>query len=65
LRHGVISLYSYKIVDKVILSTVSNTGIYYSGDKFGTHEAECIPFQTHYFSGNVVEPEIEIWPVDL
>jgi hypothetical protein len=32
----VISLYSFKIVDKEILRTVSNTDIYCSSDKVGT-----------------------------
>jgi hypothetical protein len=36
-RDAVISLYSSKIVEKKeILSTVSNSGIYYSSDKVGT-----------------------------
>jgi hypothetical protein len=30
-----------------------------------THEAEWSPFQTHYFSENLVAPEIEPWPLDL
>jgi hypothetical protein len=30
-----------------------------------THEAECTPFQTHYFSENLVAPGIEPGPLDL
>jgi hypothetical protein len=30
-----------------------------------SHEAEWTPFQTHYFSENVVEPGIEPGPLDL
>jgi hypothetical protein len=30
-----------------------------------THEAEWTPFQTHYFSGNLVVPGIEPGPPDL
>jgi hypothetical protein len=30
-----------------------------------THEAEWTPFQTHYFSENLVAPGIEPWPLDL
>jgi hypothetical protein len=30
-----------------------------------THEAEWTPFQTHYFSGNLVVPGIEPEPLDL
>jgi hypothetical protein len=30
-----------------------------------THEAEWTPFQTHYFSENLVVPEIEAGPLDL
>jgi hypothetical protein len=30
-----------------------------------THEAEWIPFQTHYFSENLVQPGIESGPLDL
>jgi hypothetical protein len=30
-----------------------------------THEAEWTPFQTHYFSENVVAPGIEAGPLDL
>jgi hypothetical protein len=30
-----------------------------------THEAECTPFQTHYFSENLVVPGIELGPPDL
>jgi hypothetical protein len=29
------------------------------------HEAEWTPFQTHYFSENLVAPEIEPGPLDL
>jgi hypothetical protein len=29
------------------------------------HEAEWTPFQTHFFSGNLVEPEIDPGPLDL
>jgi hypothetical protein len=29
------------------------------------HEAEWTPFQTHYFSGNLVSPGIEPGPLDL
>jgi hypothetical protein len=29
------------------------------------HEAEWIPFQTHYFSENLVAPGIEPGPLDL
>jgi hypothetical protein len=32
---------------------------------FSTHEAEWIPFQTHYFSENLVAPGIEHRPLDL
>jgi hypothetical protein len=28
-------------------------------------EAKCTPFQTHYFSENLVVPEIEPGPLDL
>jgi hypothetical protein len=35
-RDRAISLYSFKIVDKDILGTVSNIGIYCSSDKVGT-----------------------------
>jgi hypothetical protein len=30
-----------------------------------THDAEWTPFQTHYFSGNLVAPGIEPGPLDL
>jgi hypothetical protein len=30
-----------------------------------THEAQSIPFQTQYFSENLVAPEIEFCPLDL
>jgi hypothetical protein len=30
-----------------------------------THEAEWTPFQTHYFSENLVAPGIELGPLDL
>jgi hypothetical protein len=30
-----------------------------------THEAEWSPSQTHYFSENLVAPEIELVPLDL
>jgi hypothetical protein len=30
-----------------------------------THEAEWTPFQSHYFSENLVVPEIEPGPLDL
>jgi hypothetical protein len=30
-----------------------------------THEAEWTPFQTHYFSENLVAPGIEPGPLDL
>jgi hypothetical protein len=30
-----------------------------------THEAEWTPFQTHYFSENLVTPGIELGPPDL
>jgi hypothetical protein len=30
-----------------------------------SHEAEWIPFQTHYFSENLEMPEIEPGPLDL
>jgi hypothetical protein len=30
-----------------------------------THEAECTPFQTHYFSENLVALGIEPEPLDL
>jgi hypothetical protein len=30
-----------------------------------THEAEWTPFQTHYFSENLVDPGIEPGPLDL
>jgi hypothetical protein len=30
-----------------------------------THEAEWTPFQTHYFSENLVVPRIELGPLDL
>jgi hypothetical protein len=30
-----------------------------------THEAEWTPFQTHYFSENVIAPGIEPRPLDL
>jgi hypothetical protein len=30
-----------------------------------THEAEWTPFQTHYFSENLVASGIEPWPLDL
>jgi hypothetical protein len=30
-----------------------------------THEAEWTPFQTHYFSENLVVPGIETGPLDL
>jgi hypothetical protein len=30
-----------------------------------THEAEWTPFQTHYFSENLLAPEIEPGPLDL
>jgi hypothetical protein len=30
-----------------------------------THEAEWIPFQTHYFSENLLAPGIEPGPLDL
>jgi hypothetical protein len=30
-----------------------------------THEAEWTPFQTNYFSENLVAPEIEPGPLDL
>jgi hypothetical protein len=29
------------------------------------HEAEWTPFQTHYFSENLVAPGIELGPLDL
>jgi hypothetical protein len=29
------------------------------------HEAEWTPFQTHYFSKNLVAPGIELGPLDL
>jgi hypothetical protein len=31
----------------------------------GTHKAEWIPFQTYYFSENLVVPGIEPGPLDL
>jgi hypothetical protein len=31
----------------------------------GTHEAEWTPFQTHYFSENLVAPGMEPGPLDL
>jgi hypothetical protein len=30
-----------------------------------THKAERAPFQTHYFSENLVAPGIELGPLDL
>jgi hypothetical protein len=30
-----------------------------------THKADWTPFQTHYFSENLVAPGIEIGPLDL
>jgi hypothetical protein len=29
-----------------------------------THEDEWTPFQTHYFSENLIVPGIELWPLD-
>jgi len=47
-RDRAISLYSCKIVDKEILHTVSNIGIYCSRDKAGTlYLVQCI-FETFY-----------------
>jgi hypothetical protein len=30
-----------------------------------SHEAELTPFQTHYFSENLIAPGIETGPLDL
>jgi hypothetical protein len=46
-------------------SVVKNTDQYTTEAVNCTHEAEWTPFQTHYFSENLVGPEIEPGPLDL
>jgi hypothetical protein len=46
-------------------SVASNSGHKTTEAVNCTHEVEWTPFQTYYFSENLVEPEIEAGPPDL